>query len=82
MATQAYTEFPRITINPAVMTGKPCIRGMRVTVGMILGELGAGTSIEELLAQYPYLEREDILEALRFGSWLARYREVDLAKSA
>jgi uncharacterized protein (DUF433 family) len=77
--TRTYEGFPRITINSAVTGGKPCIRGMRVTVGMILGELGAGTSIDELLAAYPYLEREDILEALRFGAWLARYREVELA---
>jgi uncharacterized protein (DUF433 family) len=77
--TRTYEGFPRITVNPAVMSGKPCIRGKRVTVGMILGELGAGTSIDDLLAAYPYLEREDVLEALRFGSWLARYREVELA---
>lgn len=82
MATKAYHDFPRITVNPEVMTGKPCIRGMRVTVGMIFGELGAGTTVDELPAAFPYLEREDILEALRFGSWLASYREVELAKSA
>lgn len=73
--------FPRITVDPATMGGKPCIRGVRVTVGMILGELGAGTTIDELLTAYPYIDREDVLEALRFGSWLARYREVDLAEA-
>ena len=73
--------FPRITVDPAQMGGKPCIRGIRVTVGMILGELSAGTSIDELLAAYPYIEREDVFEALRFGSWLASYREVDLAEA-
>ena len=78
--TRSYEGFPRITMNPEVMGGKPCIRGMRVTVGMILGNLGAGVTIEELLADYPYLEREDILEALRFASWLARFREVELAQ--
>jgi uncharacterized protein (DUF433 family) len=76
---RTYEGFPRITVDPEVMTGKPCIRGMRVTVGMILGEMGAGTTIEELLAAYPYLERDDVLEALRFGGWLARFREVELA---
>jgi len=75
----SFEGFPRITISPEVMAGKPCIRNMRVTVGMILGELGAGTTVDELLAGYPYLEREDILEALRFGAWLARFREMDLA---
>ena len=78
--TRTFRDFPRITVDPEVMAGKPCIRGMRVTVGMILGELGAGTTIDELLAGYPYLEREDILEALRFGAWLARFREIELAE--
>ncbi len=76
---RAFEGFPRITANPEVMAGKPCIRGMRVTVGMILGELGAGTTIDELLAGYTYLDRADILEALRFGASLARFREVELA---
>lgn len=71
--------FDRITRNPAVMQGKACIRGMRVTVGMIVGQIGAGVSIEELLADYPYLEREDILQALRYAAWRTEDREVDLA---
>ena len=54
----------RITVDPQVMDGKPCIRGMRVTVGMILGLLAAGHSIERVLEAYPYLEREDILQAI------------------
>lgn len=58
--------FPRITRDPAVMAGKPCIRGMRVTVRMILGELGAGTTIDELLAAFPYLEREDVVAAMQY----------------
>jgi uncharacterized protein (DUF433 family) len=58
-------EFPRITQNPAVMGGKPCIRGLRVTVGMIVGQIGAGQTIDDILAAYPYLERDDILEAVR-----------------
>jgi len=72
-------EFDRITRNPAVMGGKACIRGMRVTVGMILGQLGVGHTIEELLASYPYLEREDILQAVRYGARLAQEREVELS---
>jgi uncharacterized protein (DUF433 family) len=59
-------QFDRITQAPGVMGGKACIRGMRVTVGMIVGQIGSGRSIEELLAEYPYLEREDILQALRY----------------
>ena len=72
-------EFDRITRNPAVMGGKACIRGMRVTVGMILGQLGVGHTVEELLTSYPYLEREDILQAVRYGARLAQEREVELS---
>ncbi|KKB13206.1 hypothetical protein VE25_03500 [Devosia geojensis] len=71
-------KFDRITHNPRVMGGKPCIRGMRVTVGMIMGELGTGASIEDILADFPYLEREDILEAMRYSAWLAQEHEVEL----
>ncbi|HEX4407699.1 MAG TPA: DUF433 domain-containing protein [Xanthobacteraceae bacterium] len=71
-------DFERITQDPAVMGGKPCIRGSRVTVGMIVGQVGAGRSIDELLADYPYLEREDILEAIRYAAWRAQEREIDL----
>lgn len=80
--TRTFKGFPRITVNPAVMGGKPCIRGMRVTVGMILGNLGAGTSIEELLQGYPYLEREDVLEAIRYGACLAQSRELEFESAA
>ena len=73
------SEFARITQNPAIMGGKPCIRGLRVTVGMIVGQIGAGRSIDQLLGDYPYLEREDILEALRYAAWRAQEREIDLA---
>jgi uncharacterized protein (DUF433 family) len=72
------TEFDRITRNPKVMTGKACIRGMRVTVGMIVGQIGAGVTIDELLAAYPYLEREDIMQALRYAAWRTDDREIDL----
>jgi uncharacterized protein (DUF433 family) len=75
-------DFPRIAQDPAVMGGKPCIHGQRVTVGMIVGQIGAGRSIEELLADYPYLEREDILQALRYAAWRAEEREVDLSRAS
>jgi uncharacterized protein (DUF433 family) len=80
--TRSFDGFSRITVDPAVMTGKPCIRGMRVTVGMILGNLGAGASIDELLAAYPYIEREDILESIRFAAWLASERYIALEPAA
>ena len=60
-------QFDRTTQVPGVMGGKACIRGMRVTVGNVVGQIGAGRSIEELLQDYPYLEREDILQALRYA---------------
>ena len=77
--TRAFHGFHRITVDPAVMAGKPCIRGMRVTVGMILGNLGAGASIEELLQNYPYIERDDVLESIRFGARLASEGYVSFA---
>lgn len=72
-------RLERITQNPEVMGGKACIRGMRVTVGLIVGQIGSGRIIEEVLADYPYLEREDILQALRYAAWRAEEREVVLA---
>ncbi len=75
------SNFARITQNPAIMGGKPCIRGMRVTVGMVVGQIGAGVTIDQLLADYPYLEREDVLEALRYAAWRAQEREIDLASA-
>jgi uncharacterized protein (DUF433 family) len=60
------------------MGGKPCIRGMRVTVGAVVGLIGAGKTIEEVLAEYPYLEREDVLEALSYAAWRAEEREVPM----
>ena len=71
-------QLNRVTQNPTVMGGKTCIRGMRVTVGMLVGQIGAGHSIDEILADYPYLEREDILQALRYAAWRTEEREVVL----
>jgi uncharacterized protein (DUF433 family) len=60
-------ELARITFNPEVMGGKPCIRGLRVTVGTIVGLMASGLTPEEILAAYPYLERSDIYEALSYA---------------
>ena len=70
--------FDRISHNPAIMGGKPIIRGMRVTVGMVLSELGAGATIDQVLEDFPYLEREDVLQAIRYGAWLAQETVIDL----
>ena len=74
-------QLDRITQTPEIMGGKACIRSMRVTVGMILGQIGAGYSIDAILADYPYLEREDILQAVQYASWMAEEREVVLASA-
>jgi len=68
-------HFNRITNDPGIMGGKPCIRGMRLTVGRILSQIGAGETIEELLVDYPYLEREDVLQSLQYAAWLAEVIE-------
>jgi uncharacterized protein (DUF433 family) len=69
-------KLDRVTFNPAVMGGKPCIRGMRVTVGMIVGLIASGHLRGEILKLYPYLEDEDISQALHYAAW--RVEEVEL----
>ena len=73
-------EFTRITRNPEIMGGKPCIRGMRVTVGTVLGLVAAGHSISEILRAYPYLEEEDVREALAYAAWRVEEVEVPLGR--
>lgn len=70
----------RITLDPAVMGGRPCIRGMRVTVGTIVGLLAAGRTEEEILKAYPYLEKEDLREALVYAAWRSAEIEVPLGR--
>jgi len=72
-------QFTRITLDPQVMGGKACIRGMRVTVGMIVGLLAAGRTEAETLEAYPYLEEADIREALAYAAWRVEETEVPLA---
>ena len=69
----------RITVDPEVCGGKPCIRGMRIRVSDVLDLLASGASRQEILADYPYLEKEDVFEALRYAAWRAEEREVELA---
>ena len=71
--------FTRITFDPAVMGGKPCIRGMRVTVGAIVGLLASEHTKEEILELYPYLEKEDVYEALAYAAWRAEEIDIPLA---
>ena len=72
-------ELRRITVDPAIMGGKARIRGMRVTVGMIVESIAAGHTIAELLADFPYLEEQDICEALAYAAGLAQGRDIRLA---
>jgi uncharacterized protein (DUF433 family) len=74
--------YERITVDPAKMTGLPCIRDTRVTVSAVLGQLAAGRSTEQILADYPYLERADILAALEFAAAAVQERELPLARPA
>jgi len=74
-------QLDRITQQPEVMGGKACIRGMRVTVGMVVSQIGAGHSIDDVLADYPYLEREDVLQALRYAAWRTEEREIQIASA-
>ena len=74
--------YERITVDPNRMRGLPCIRDTRVTVSAVLGQLAAGRSVEDVLADYPYLERADILAALEFAAAAVQERELPLAMPA
>ncbi len=71
-------QLDRITMDPAVMGGKPCIRGMRVTVDTVVGLMASGKAIEEVLASYPYIEREDVLQALTYAAWRSEEKDLPL----
>ena len=73
-------KFERIIVNPNICTGKPCIRGLRFPVSRLLGLLASGETKETILKAYPYLEPEDILEALQYAAYLAEEETVELAK--
>lgn len=74
-------QWARITLDPEVMGGKPCIRGMRITVGTIVGLLASGHSTAEILRAYPYLEENDIREALAYAAWRVEEVEVPLTRT-
>lgn len=73
-----YKNLTRITFDPNVMGGKPCIRGLRVTVGAIVGLIATGYSTVEILKAYPYLEKEDVRDALIYAAWRAEEVELPL----
>lgn len=72
-------QFERITAQPGVMGGKACIRGMRVTVDMVVRLIETGRSADSILADYPYLQAEDIIEARRYAAWRADVKETALS---
>jgi uncharacterized protein (DUF433 family) len=74
--------FTRITIDPAICTGKPCIRGLRFPVARLLGLMAAGETPEQILKNHPYLESGDIDEALRYAAFLAEDETVDLTPAS
>ena len=71
-------QFERITMNPEIMGGKPCIRGMRVTVGTVVGLVAAGQNVGQIIAAYPYLEPADIEQALLYAAWRVEEKELPL----
>lgn len=75
-------QFDRITQKPDIMGGKACIRGMRVTAAMIVKQVGAGRAVDDILKDYPYLERDDVFQAIRYAAWLAEGQELALADDA
>ncbi|MBI4615187.1 MAG: DUF433 domain-containing protein [Planctomycetes bacterium] len=73
-------RFARITVDPAVCTGKPCIRGLRFPVSRLLGLLAAGETRESILQAYPYLEPRDIEESLAYAAWLADEETIEFTR--
>lgn len=65
-------NFDRITFDPAILSGRACIRGMRIPVSVLVGQMAHGASFEEILREYPDLEREDLQQALAYAAWLAQ----------
>jgi uncharacterized protein (DUF433 family) len=80
--TMTQAGLDRITFDPGVMSGKACIRGMRVTVNLVLNLLANGMNVDDIIDAYPYLEREDIAQALRYAAWLADESVYDLRVAA
>ncbi|MDR1795979.1 MAG: DUF433 domain-containing protein [Clostridiales Family XIII bacterium] len=72
-------RFTRIQRDIGIMGGKACIKGTRVTVGMIVAQIGGGKSVNELLSEYPYLKKADILQALRYAAWSVEAKEAEIA---
>lgn len=70
--------FERITIDPKILSGQPCIRGMRIPVHQILDLIAAGKSFNDIISDYPYLELEDIKQSIEFAAWLSREESIPI----
>ena len=81
-ATMNMPGFDRITVDPNIMAGKPSVRGMRITVALVLNLLAGGMKPEEIIRDYPYLELEDIHQVLRYAAWLTDEKVVPLEHAA
>ena len=75
-------HLTRITVDPTVMGGKPCIRGLRVTVGTVVGLVASGYSAADIVRAYPYLEEADIQEALAYAAWRVEELDVPIIRAA
>jgi len=73
-------KFDRITIDPQIMGGQPCIRGLRIPVSLIIKLIAGGKSTEEILEEYPELEEEDIKQALKFAAWMVSEKQLPMIK--
>ena len=82
MMKEVHSAFDRITFDPAVMGGKACIRGMRITVNLVLNLLANAMSLDDILQAYPYLEKEDVMQALRYAAWLSDEMVYDVQVAA
>lgn len=76
------TRLSRISVDPQVCGGQPCVRGLRIPVSLILKHLATGRSPEEVVEEFPELEIEDVREALRYASWLASGRTIEISSAA
>ena len=74
-------QFTRISHNINIMGGKACIKGTRVTVGMILEQISEGITPNELLEDFPYLSLEDIMQALKYAAWIVQGRELEIVSA-
>ena len=74
-------QFTRISHDINIMGGKACIKGTRVTVGMIIGQISEGTTIKDLLDDYPYLTYDDVMQALKYAAWAVNGREIEIVSA-